>query len=119
MRERFRIVGGFIAVVEPHEASTDSSRRRAPRTIMKTTARTVNERFLRDAIQDRGRRHPDGFVDRRGDINHVAKLPLNAACIFDPGRQEITIPFRVPPKCEATCLVHCMGESIAWAQPTG
>ena len=33
--------------------------------------------------------------------------------------QEMTMPLRVPPKCEATCLVHWNGVSIACAQPTG
>jgi hypothetical protein len=33
--------------------------------------------------------------------------------------QEITMPLRVPPKCEAIYLVHWNGVSIAWAQPIG
>ena len=33
--------------------------------------------------------------------------------------QEMTRPLRVPPKCEAICLVHWNGVSIACAQPTG
>ncbi len=33
--------------------------------------------------------------------------------------QEMTRPLRVPPKCEATCLVHWNGVSMAWAQPIG
>ena len=28
------------------------------------------------------------------------------------------VPLRVPPKCDATCLVHWYGVSIACAQPT-
>jgi hypothetical protein len=32
--------------------------------------------------------------------------------------QEMTAPLRVPPKWLATCLVHCIGEHIACAQPT-
>ena len=32
---------------------------------------------------------------------------------------EMTRPLRVPPKCEATCLAHWKGVSMAWAQPTG
>ena len=28
------------------------------------------------------------------------------------------VPLRVPPQCEATCLVHWYGVSIACAQPT-
>src|SRR5262245_5914531 len=33
--------------------------------------------------------------------------------------QLITIGLRVPPKCDATCLVHWNGVSAAIAQPTG
>ncbi len=33
--------------------------------------------------------------------------------------QEMTMPLRVPPKCEAICLVHWNGVSIACAQPIG
>ena len=32
--------------------------------------------------------------------------------------QEIAMPWRVPPKCEATCLVHLNGVPKAHAQPT-
>lgn len=34
-----------------------------------------------------------------------------------PFGQWMTMPFRVPPKLEATCLVHMKGESKATAQP--
>ncbi|MCY1298826.1 hypothetical protein D9M69_456580 [compost metagenome] len=33
--------------------------------------------------------------------------------------QEMTSGLRVPPKCEATCLVHWNGVFMAWAQPAG
>ena len=33
--------------------------------------------------------------------------------------QEITIGLRVPPRCDATCLVHWNGVLAASAQPTG
>ena len=36
-----------------------------------------------------------------------------------PAGQCTTRPSRVPPKCEATCLVHWYGVFIASAQPTG
>ena len=36
-----------------------------------------------------------------------------------PLGQWTTIGLRVPPKCDATCLVHWKGASIAHAQPTG
>ncbi len=35
-----------------------------------------------------------------------------------PPGQCTMVPLRVPPQCEATCLVHWYGVSIAWAQPT-
>ena len=35
-----------------------------------------------------------------------------------PSGQCTTVPLRVPPKCDATCLVHWYGVSIACAQPT-
>jgi hypothetical protein len=35
-----------------------------------------------------------------------------------PFGQCTTTPLRVPPQCEATCLVHWYGEFIAHAQPT-
>ena len=36
-----------------------------------------------------------------------------------PFGQWTTIALRVPPKCEATCLVHWKGVFTAQAQPTG
>ena len=35
-----------------------------------------------------------------------------------PFGQCTIVPLRVPPQCEATCLVHWYGVSIACAQPT-
>ena len=35
-----------------------------------------------------------------------------------PFGQCTIVPLRVPPKCDATCLVHWYGVSIACAQPT-
>ena len=35
-----------------------------------------------------------------------------------PSGQWTIVPLRVPPQCEATCLVHWYGVSIACAQPT-
>ena len=35
-----------------------------------------------------------------------------------PAGQCTIVPLRVPPKCEATCLVHWYGVSMACAQPT-
>ena len=47
--------------------------------------------------------------------NCVRRLPLS---LMRAG-QEMTMPLRVPPKCEAICLVHWNGVSMACAQPTG
>ena len=44
--------------------------------------------------------------------NCVRMPPLS---LMWPG-QEIAMPWRVPPKCEATCLVHLKG--VSNAQPT-
>ena len=35
-----------------------------------------------------------------------------------PFGQCTIVPLRVPPQCDATCLVHWYGVSIACAQPT-
>ena len=35
-----------------------------------------------------------------------------------PFGQWTIVPLRVPPQCEATCLVHWYGVPVAWAQPT-
>ena len=40
-------------------------------------------------------------------------------CASMPAGQCTTRPSRVPPKCDATCLVHWYGVFIASAQPTG
>ena len=37
---------------------------------------------------------------------------------WKPFGQCTIVPLRVPPKWEATCLVHWYGVSMAWAQPT-
>ena len=39
-------------------------------------------------------------------------------CALMPFGQCTIVPLRVPPKCDATCLVHWYGVSIACAQPT-
>ena len=36
----------------------------------------------------------------------------------NPLGQWTMVPLRVPPKCDATCLVHWYGVSMACAQPT-
>ncbi len=39
-------------------------------------------------------------------------------CSAIPAGQCTIVPLRVPPQCDATCLVHWNGVSIAQAQPT-
>ena len=34
-----------------------------------------------------------------------------------PLPQRTIVPLRVPPQCDATCLVHWYGVSMAWAHP--
>ena len=49
---------------------------------------------------------------------HVGELVADLAARRDAVAASCTIvPLRVPPQCEATCLVHWYGVSIACAQP--
>ena len=59
------------------------------------------------------------FEDRRHDVDHVVELACGCrpASLMWPGH-EIAMPWRVPPKCEATCLVHLNGVSKAHDQAT-
>ena len=53
------------------------------------------------------------------DVDHVAELRAHLArARLKPFGQCTIVPLRVPPQCEATCLVHWYGVSIACAQPT-
>ena len=47
-------------------------------------------------------------------LNWVRSSPL----ALIPAGQWTIVPLRVPPQCDATCLVHWYGVSIACAQPT-
>ncbi len=47
-------------------------------------------------------------------VNCVRSPP----CSSMPLGQCTMVPLRVPPQCEATCLVHWNGVFIAHAQPT-
>ena len=47
-----------------------------------------------------------GLEDRRGDVDHVVELGAQLALGLMPLGQCTIVPLRVPPKCEATCLVH-------------
>ena len=60
-----------------------------------------------------GALNPGGFEDRRHDVDDMVELRADAAGVLMWPGQEITIPCRVPPKCEAICLVHLNGVSNA------
>ena len=47
-------------------------------------------------------------------VNWVRISPLASK----PLGQCTTVPLRVPPQCDATCLVHWYGVFMAWAHPT-
>ena len=65
-----------------------------------------------------GRLDAGRLQDGRHDVDHMVELGADAALVLDRSGQEIAMPCRVPPKCEATCLVHLKGVSKAQAQPT-
>jgi hypothetical protein len=50
--------------------------------------------------------------DGRHDVDHVVELVTDALSLMTFG-QEIAIPWRTPPKCDAICLVHENGVSNA------
>ena len=53
------------------------------------------------------------------DVDHVAELRTKLpARRRKPFGQCTIVPLRVPPQCDATCLVHWYGVSIACAHPT-
>ena len=69
-------------------------------------------------LTDLGRLDAGGFEDRRHDINDMVELRADApTSLMWPGH-EIAMPCRVPPKCDATCLVHLNGVSNAHAHAT-
>ena len=55
---------------------------------------------------------------RRHDVDHVMELVADAARVLDDRGQEIAMPCRVPPKCEAICLVQVNGVSKAQVHGT-
>ena len=59
-----------------------------------------------------------GFEDCGGDVDDVGELGAKATLLGDPPGQWTIVPLRVPPQCEATCLVHWNGVLVAHAQPT-
>ena len=76
-------------------------------------------RLLRDPVDDARRGDVRRFQDRRHDVDDMVKLRAQFALALIPLGQWITSGLRVPPKWLATCFVHCSGDAIAHAQPTG
>ena len=75
--------------------------------------------LLLDAVDRLGLGSAGRFEDGGRDVDHVVELVADLAAA--PGcrsGQWTIVPLRVPPQCEATCLVHWYGVSIACAQPT-
>jgi hypothetical protein len=68
------------------------------------------------------------FENCRHDINNVVELRANPAHVLDVAGQEMAMPCLVPPKYDATCLVHLNGVSkahdhatdmcgVVWSEP--
>ena len=49
---------------------------------------------------------PADLEDRRRDVDDVVELVADLALALMPRGQWTIVPLRVPPQCEATCLVH-------------
>ena len=75
-------------------------------------------RLLLDAVDERRLGQAGGLENRRRDVDHVMELGADLAARAEASGPVNDVPLRVPPKCEATCLVHWYGVSVAWAQPT-
>ena len=71
------------------------------------------DRFLGDAVDHHRRLDARGFEDGRHDVDHVMELRADAAGVLDVVGPGDAMPCRVPPKCDATCLVHLKGVSNA------
>jgi hypothetical protein len=64
------------------------------------------DRPLLDAIDEQRLGQASWIQDRRRDADHVVELAADLASGPDSLGQCTIVPLRVPPKCEATCLVH-------------
>ena len=76
------------------------------------------QRHLRDAVDELRVRQAGGLEHGRGDVDHVVELVRISPLAAMPLGQCTIVPLRVPPQCEATCLVYWYGVSMACAQPT-
>ena len=79
---------------------------------------TPSQRPLLDAVDEGRLGQPGGLEHGRRDVDDVVELGRISPLAWMPVGQCTMVPLRVPPQCEATCLVHWYGVSIAWAQPT-
>jgi hypothetical protein len=61
-----------------------------------------------DAVDHLRRLDPRRFEDGRHDVDDVVELVANAADVLDDPATN-RIPWRVPPKCDAICLVQRNG----------
>ena len=63
-------------------------------------------RNLPNTVDHIGLRKLSGLQDSRRDVDDVMKLMANLALGLIPFGQRTIVPLRVPPQCDATCLVH-------------
>ena len=68
-------------------------------------AHAFNRRLL-NTVDGRGVRHAGGFKDGGCDVDDVMELAADLAPPVTPFGQCTMVPLRVPPQCDATCLVH-------------
>ena len=63
-------------------------------------------RALGDAVDHPRLGKAGGLEDRRSDVDDVAELVAQLPLAAMPFGQCTTVPLRVPPQCDAICLVH-------------
>ena len=73
---------------------------------------------LLDAVHEVGCGSPAASSTVGRDVDDVVELVRISPFALIPFGQCTIVPLRVPPQCEATCLVHWYGVFIACAQPT-
>ena len=62
--------------------------------------------LLLDAVHEDRLGQARRVQDGGRHVDHVAELGADLAPGLDPLGQWTMVPLRVPPQCEATCLVH-------------
>ena len=89
------------------------------RVVERVGHRDAFEWLLLDPLTLDGCRKAGGLEQGRRDVDHVVEVRADLAARLDARRASgRSVPFRVPPQCDATCFVHWYGVSIACAQPT-